>query len=86
MPPDEEKEVTLLQASIHFGMDSEDLYLALEALEAHREPNPNYVSGAGGLYRRAKYSRGSVETYYLLKDCEAALALLAAKAPGFDDG
>jgi hypothetical protein len=80
--PDED--LTLLEAAIRFNLDPEDLHLALEILEASRAPDGNTLTGRVALWRGVRKENGSVFTTYRARDCEAAVALEAARRLGFD--
>lgn len=85
MPDDE---LSLQEAAAVFNINSEELHLALEALETERqrEAYHAYVEDWDKkLYRRAERRGSTIITVYKRADCEAAVALAAAKLLGFTD-
>lgn len=78
--PNEKDELTLQEAASIFDIDSGELGLALNALEEHRRG-----LYSNGIFRGVRTTRwaGNFPTYHR-GDCEAAIALLAAKRLGYD--
>lgn len=71
--PDEDP-ITLHEAAALYNIDSDELYLAIHALEASQGHHVHW-----SVERRS----GTVVNVYRRSDCEAAVALRAAKDLGF---
>lgn len=79
----EDGDLTLTQAGAIFEVDKDELYLMLQALEDHREADPNRLSGRIGIRRRQVRIGQAIETFYRREDIEQAIALDAARQLGF---